>query len=78
MAETAAEKKSAKTQFVKHNPVPGFTVREISQQAWASIGIDHPTVEWNAQNRYRIPASEFSAKALNYLKGDEGFEIVEE
>lgn len=83
MAETTEEsktttRKSSKTEFVLHHPAPGFTVREISKEAWASIGINHETVEWNPQNRYRIPASEFSAKALNYLKGDDGFEIVEE
>lgn len=75
MAEKTAEKT---TKFVRHFPAPGFTVREISRDAWASIGVDHETVEWNPQNRYRIPASEFDAKALNYLQGDDGFEIVEE
>lgn len=77
MAEKAAEK-SAKTSFVRHYPAPGFTVRNISKEAWASIGVDRDSAEWNPSNRYRIPVSDFDAKALNYLKGDDGFEIVEE
>lgn len=74
--KTVAEDKTE--QFVRHIPAPGFSVRTISQDAWASIGVDSPTTEWTAANRFRIPVSEFSAKALNYLKGDDGFEIVEE
>lgn len=76
-AETKETKEST-TKFVLYIPAPGFSVRFISKEDWSTIGVDLPDIEWNAANRFRVPLEEFGPKALNYLKGDGGFEIVEE
>lgn len=65
-------------EFVLYHPAPGVSVRMITSDQWAQLGIELPDTEWNAANRFRILASEFGAKALNYLRADDGFEIVEE
>lgn len=65
-------------EFVLYHPAPGVSVRLITSDNWAQLGIELPDKEWNAANRFRILASEFGPKALNYLAADDGFEIVEE
>ena len=80
--ETPKQKKASReeekaAQFVLWTPAPGFSVREITAEAWASVGVEHETTEWSALNRFRIPADEFGPKALNILLADDGFEIVE-
>lgn len=75
-AKAPETKDDAPYEFVKHTPVPGYAVRFISEADWNSLGIKQGDSEWNEHNRYRIPAEDFSAKALNYLKADGGFEIV--
>lgn len=65
-------------EFVLYYPAPGVSVRLITSEQWAQLGVELPDKEWNAANRFRILASEFGPKALNYLAADDGFEIVEE
>lgn len=76
--DEGTKQEGGKQKFVVHNLAPGFSVRSISRQAWSTIGIDHGDVEWNEDNRFRIPASEFSDEALKYFASDDGFDIVEE
>ncbi len=72
-----AEPVSSKTQYVKHNPHQFFGARCITKEAWASIGIENETTEWNHTNGFCLPAHEFGKDALNYLLNiDDGFEIV--
>lgn len=73
----AAKAEENTTEFVLWTPAPGFSVREITKEAWASVGVEHETTEWSALNRFRIPKDEFGPKALNILLADDGFEIVE-
>lgn len=44
--------------------------REISRSDWKAAGIEHDAVVWNADNDYALPASSFSAEALELLKRD--------
>lgn len=71
------ELKTPSNKFVKHNPMELFSARVISQADWESGGIyDQGGVEWNEHNDFRLPVEMFNAKALAYLRKDDGFEIV--
>lgn len=63
---------------VKYN---GYaTLRVITPSQWKDVGIhDMGRKEWNHLNKYKIPATEFSEKALAYLLEQDGrFEFVED
>ena len=49
--------------------------RIISSEDFQGLGSKSEAAEWNLQNNYRIEASKFDAKALAYLKSDEGFKV---
>lgn len=52
------------------------TRRIIDSDAWAGEGAaNHPTTEWNFQNGFRLPVSDFSKEALAYFAKDNGFKI---
>lgn len=46
----------------------GAGVRRITRQDFASLGIENEAVEFNRINGYVLPATEFSAEALNYAE----------
>ena len=72
------------TKYIQYNGIS--TRRVISRDEWEAIPLayggpvtDQDTVEWSGQNRFRIPVSELSKEAVNYLlKVDGRFEIVSE
>ncbi|MGB2791266.1 MAG: hypothetical protein WBC29_01815 [Candidatus Moraniibacteriota bacterium] len=52
-------------------------VRRISKAEWANINVEQDTLEWNAGNKFMLPAADMAAGALEYFKSDDGFSIVE-
>lgn len=50
-------------------------VKVIYESDWASIGIDHPTVQFDRSNRYMVDATEFPEAVLEYFRNDEDFQI---
>lgn len=63
---------------VMYLPPKGFTAREIHRESWKAIGCPDDTKRWSKANRMRIPVSEFSPEALEYIKTDDSLEIVDE
>lgn len=62
--------------FIKFKAHNG--TRVIEAKDWKSVGVDDQgKAVWDKRNAWRLPASEFSPKALNYLLQVDG-EFVEE
>lgn len=52
-------------------------VREISKKDWASIGVNHPAVRWDKDNRFAVPTEGLSQEVMDYLLNDDGmFKVV--
>lgn len=65
----AASSSDSTPQVVKYTGDAG--VREISAADWKTAGVEgQAKVVWNAENDYTLPASDFSAAALEVLKRD--------
>lgn len=70
----AASKSAGK--FVKYTGTA--TRRVITSEHWAGVNApDMPTTEWTFANEYKIPASEFSTAALEYLRRDGRFQVTD-
>ena len=53
-------------------------IRRISKQDWKAAKVDdHETLEWNAENEFTVPLENISPAALEILKKDSGFKVVE-
>ena len=46
--------------------------RIIREADWAKMGIEQGDVEWNASNRYEVPADELAPEALAFLIDNPG------
>lgn len=55
------------------------TYRKITAQQWGQVGVaTSVTNVWSAQNRYKIPASQFNQAQLDYLLNVDGdFDLVD-
>lgn len=52
------------------------TVRRISAAQWDAAGAEGQSAcEWNRRNDYTLPATGFSEKALQVLRGDGSFSV---
>lgn len=69
---TSTAKSEAEVRYV------GVASRRIlTEEDWKNVGAPgQKGVEWNFQNKFRLPKSDFSDKALAYLKKDNGFKIT--
>lgn len=53
------------------------TRRILTEEDWKNVGAEgQKGVEWNFQNEFRLPVSDFSKEALAYLKKDNRFRIT--
>jgi hypothetical protein len=51
-------------------------VRVIRDSDWLCVGIQHPTVEWNEANRWKIACSRLSVSVLEYCSHDPNMVFV--
>lgn len=70
---TVAESKS-KELYVRY--VGTADVREIAAADWTNVGAkDQNKTVWSVRNGWKIPQSELTDNALQYLSTDEGFVV---
>lgn len=54
-------------------------VRRISKEDWASVGIEHEDVEWNAANLYMVPLDQLKLtedQFAQFIAADDSFVVV--
>lgn len=63
--------------FVKFVAFPGIiSVRSISKEEWAKIGIDFQDVSFDNSNRFMNEATAWPEDVMDYFRGDSEFEVV--
>lgn len=76
MEPVAEPEKDKGEQFVQY--IGPATRRIISSSDWLAADVkDMPTTEWNFQNGMKVPASKMSSEALDYLKRDGSFRLLD-
>lgn len=74
--ETKAEPSVAKVVKGEVKYIGRATRRVISKEEWEGVGApNQPSTEWNFQNGFSLPLSDFSEEALDYIRKDDGLEI---
>lgn len=52
--------------------------RVISAKDWKSVGADgQAQTEWSSKNGFKVPVSELSKEAMEYVAKDSGFKVEE-
>lgn len=75
-ADTAEDAKAGEDEFIAFKGHNG--VRIISEEDWAAIGVEgQAEARWDRSNGWRLPRSEFGARALNYLLKVDGEFVAE-
>lgn len=70
---TMAEQESGTVRYVG-----AATRRLISDDDWTKAGaVEDKDVEFNENNLWTLPLTDFSQDAINYFKSDNGFRVVE-
>lgn len=57
-----------------------FSVKKITEEDWAKVGIEHAEVMWSRANGFRVPAEKFTLdeeQFARYIHGDPELRVAE-